>query len=148
MNYLRFIPIISVVGAVIGYLSFTQLWVHEVVGYDWSANLTGMGLMDCGWGGFECYIPLIMVILATVAAVVSVLSMFLQGFWFAPFISLVMGIVIMALNSVFSMWYPFDDKIIHFVDSGFWLAYACGAVIVLGCALQYSLMFRRPARGI
>jgi len=148
MNYLRYLPVICIVGAVVGFISFTQLWVHTVDGYAWSLNLTGMQLMDSGWEGFQAYVPVIMVVFSVAVIVLSILAMTSPRFWFAPFVSLLMGILIMALNSLFSMWVPFDDKIIHFVDIGFWLAYACGAIIVIGCAIQYSSMFRKPVNRV
>lgn len=148
MNYLRYLPVICIVGAVVGFVSFTQLWVHALDGYPWSLDLTGIQMMDSGWDGFQAYVPVIMVVFSVAVIVLSILAMASPRFWFAPFVSLLLGILIMALNSLFSMWVPFDDKIIHFVDIGFWLAYACGAIIVIGCAIQYSSMFRKPANRV
>lgn len=146
MSYLRYVPTVCILGAVIGFISYTQLWVHVADGFPWLENLTGAELINCDWGGFQAYIPTIMVVLSVMTIAVAFMTMTIPGFWFGSFICLIFGVAIMALTSVFSMWTVDGEKIIHFVDTGFWLSYAAGAVILIGVAIHYSVMFKKPAK--
>jgi hypothetical protein len=146
MKYLRFVPIICILGSLVGFFSFTQLWVHETTSFEWMQNLTGMDLMNCEWDGFQKYIPTLMVVFSALTVIIAILTMTVRGFWFGTFICMVFGIVILALTSVFSMWVVDGEKMVHFVDTGFWLSYAAGALMVVGAAIQYAAMFRKPAR--
>lgn len=150
MSYLRYVPVICIVGAVIGFFALTQLWVHHVDGFDWSVDLTGIELMNGPWDGFQAYIPVIVAALSAVTIVVAILNMTVRRFWFGPFVALVLGIAIMIMTSLFSMWTigPAGEAVrtVHFTDIGFWLSYVTGGVIILGVAIQYSAMFRKPAK--
>jgi hypothetical protein len=150
MSYLRYVPVICIAGALIGFFALTQLWVHHVDGFDWSVDLTGIDLMNSPWDGFQANIPVIVAALSGVTIVVAILNMTVRRFWFGPFVALVLGIAIMILTSLFSMWTigpaGETERIVHFADIGFWLSYVTGGVIILGVALQYSVMFRKPVK--
>lgn len=146
MSYLRYIPVICVIGAVIGAIAVTQLWIHATVGFDWTRDLTGLDLMGSALDGFQKYLPMVVCVLSVLAAVVAVATMTVRGFWFGIFICLILGIVIMVTTTMFSMWDVGGERIVHFVDIGFWLSYAAGGLILLGAAVQYSMMFIKPVK--
>jgi len=78
--------------------------------------------------------------------IISVMTMTVRGFWFGTFICLIFGMGTMIVTSLFSMWVVEGEKMVHFVDIGFWLSYVAGAITLLGVALQYSMMFRKPVK--
>ena len=146
MNYLRYVPIICVIGAIVGVISITQLWIHGVTGFEWSSDLTGIDLMGSDLDGFQKYLPIVICAFSVLAAIMAILTMTVRRLRYGIFICMIFGIVVLVLTTVFSMWTIDGERIVHFVSSGFWLSYAAGGLILIGAAIQYSLMFIKPRK--
>ena len=146
MSYLRYVPIVCVIGSIVGIISVTQLWIHSTPGFDWTQNLSGLDLMNSTLDGFQKYMPIVVCVLSVIAAVIAVATMTIRGFWYGIFVCLIFGIAIMVTTTMFSMWDVDGERIVHFVDTGFWLSYAAGGLILVGAAVQYSMMFIKPVK--
>jgi hypothetical protein len=146
MNYIRYIPIICIIGAAVGVFALTQLWIHETAGYVWTKDLTGLDLMNSSLDGFQKYVPLIVCVISVIAAGLAVATMTVRGFWYGIFICMIMGVLLMVATTTFSSWEVAGEKMVHFVDIGFWLSYVAGGLIIVGAAVQYTLLFRKPAK--
>jgi len=141
LNYRRYVPIICIVGAFIGFFAATQLWIHAVEGFPSIMNVTGLDLMNSEYDGFQKYIPVIVIVLSAISIVTSASAMISPRLWFCAFISLILGAAIMVVTSIFTMWVIDGEKAVHFADIGLWLSYLAGTVIIFGVAIQYSTLF-------
>jgi hypothetical protein len=102
--------------------------------------------MNSTLDGFQKYMPIVVCVLSVIAAVIAVATMTIRGFWYGIFVCLIFGIAIMVTTTMFSMWDVDGERIVHFVDTGFWLSYAAGGLILVGAAVQYSMMFIKPVK--
>ncbi len=134
MNSHGYLAIISVIGSVLAVVSLLNPWVSGFTGLD----IVG-GSLD---SGFQQYIPAIIVVISMIALVLSAYYVW-RIVWFFPFITFFLGVAVMALTSIFSMWEVGGVKVMQNADIGFWLSYAAGALILLGAGLAYMNLVRK-----
>jgi len=131
MNHRGFIAVIPLIGALIGISSFVAPWVS---GY------SGIDLLDSSMPGFQRFLP---AVVTAVSAIIALLSAcyILGPRWFIPFITFFLGVAMMILTSVFSMWEIEGIKVMTEAGYGIWMSYAAGVVVLLGSAVGYKSQF-------
>ena len=134
MNFPGYMAGISIVGALIGIFSVISVW---------ASGMTGIDFIDCPLDGFQKFLPVIILVIAIVAAGLSAVYI-VRPRLLLPFLTFFLGVVIMILTSLFSMWELDGTKIVADAGIGFWLSYVSGAVILLGSAVSYSAFMRMP----
>lgn len=131
MNYQTYLPAISLLGGIIGIAAFMSLWTQD---------MTGLDLISSPYTDFQKYVPLIALILCIAAIGLSAFSLILGTIWFVPFLVLMLGVIVLAVTSVFTMWYHMDVKMAQGI--GVWISYLSGAVVMLGSIIQYNTALR------
>ena len=132
MNHRGFIAVIPLIGAIIGLTTLMAPWV---LGY------SGIDLLEGSMQGFQRFLPAMVAALSVAVALLSVCYI-LGPRWFIPFFTFFLGVAMMILTSIFTMWDI--DGVKAMTESGFgvWMSYASGAVILLGSAFCYKAQFR------
>ncbi len=136
MKFVRFIPIIVVIGGLIGIYALISIWFGD---------LNGLDLVDTYPDDFHSYIPIIVTVISIIVIALAVLYMAL-GIWFFPFIMFFIGMAILLITSVFSMWTIGDIRVTTDAGMGLWLSYLAGTLMIVGFAIQFLVLFRKPQK--
>ena len=133
MNTIRALPLVSIIGAMIGLVSCFLPWVGDV---------TGIDLFNVFDDGFQRFLPFAVIGLSVLSAILSTLQILVPTFWYMLYIQFFVGVVIMIVTSVFSMWTIGDIKVTALTSIGFWLSYLAGGLMILGGALFHATLSR------
>ena len=129
----RLIPVISLIGAVVGIIASFMPWIHDVSGID----------LYLSYEGFQAYVPFITIVLSAVALVFSILAIRSTAYWYIPYLLFFFGVVIMVFDSIFAMWMIGDVKAASIASMGYWVTYVAGALMILGGAIYHLAVLRR-----
>jgi len=132
VNIVQSLSSITLVGAFVGVFACFSPWVGDI---------TGVDLFNSYGGSFQVFIPFFIIGLSAVSALLSVLMLTRTDYWYIPFIQFFIGVAVMILTSVFSMWSIDSVKVTSMVSMGFWISYLAGILMILGGALQHALIF-------
>ena len=131
MEVIRLLPFIPILGAIIGVGTCSLPWVGDVAGID---------LFVVYEEGFQRFIPLAVIGLSVLTAVLCVSQLINIEIIAVPFVIFFIGVAIMILTSVFSMWTIDSVKVV--TGYGFWLSYLAGCLMIFGGALSYKALTR------
>ncbi len=134
MDPIRTLPLISIVGAIIGILSCYLPWIGDTAGTE---------LFLAYDEGFQRFIPFCIMGVSALSAVLSVIMMIGEGNWPSAFVLFFAGVGLMILTSVFSMWTIGTVRASSMASIGFWISYLAGALMILGGSLYHVHMTRR-----
>ena len=134
MNHRGFIAVVPLIGAVIGICSLMVPWA---MGY------SGIDLPGSSLTGFQRFLPVVVAVLSVITALLSV-GYILGPRWFIPFIAFFLGVAVLILTSVFSMWEVEGIKVVSEAGVALWMSYGSGAIVLLGSAICYKSQFRMP----
>jgi len=136
VNGIKLSPIIAIAGAAIAIASCFMPWVGSIPGIS----------LFVDYPEFYSYIPFIIIGLSVATAVASFLYLIREELWFMPLIMLFLGVAIMILTSVFSMWTLDGSKVTAIAGMGFWLSYAGGALMIIAGAFHRFKIAFGPAQ--
>jgi len=131
MRYDMVVPLFATAGAIVGIYSLFNVWAFDTTGFD---------MLSSSLSGWEKYIPAVVVVLCILSLVFSILFVISPKYWYMIYMAMVMGIAIMLITSLFSMWTVDGIRASTQAGNGLWLSYASGALMVLGAAIQYAYM--------
>ena len=137
MELLRFLPVFTLAGAVVGVIAVLSPWF---------AGMTGLDVMTTDYEDFQKYIPVMILVLAVIAAALAVIHLLVPGFVLIPFITFFFGVAIMLLTSLFTMWTIDGVKVVQSAGIGLWMSYISGVLIIAETAILYAMFARRPQR--
>lgn len=134
MSVLRFLPMISLAGGLVGILSCLM---------EWALGMTGLDFISGSFEDFQKYLPVTVLVVSALTIVTSVSCIILSEPLTMLFFQFFFGVAILILTSVFAMWSVDGFKMASESGLGMWMAYVSGVLIMVGSALYFSSISKR-----